>query len=549
VPRFTVTRSVEPATAERLSARRDDVVGEALAGPDGGPEGTRRYVLGDGPFAHYGRTVAVAPPGPDGRVRVEEAYDFALPPGTWRLLLTPAVRLALRRRRPPAGEAEARRVPWWYPPARPDARAARVLGLLATLSLVLGYLGSLLRQTMTFAADEFGAGTAAQGNAFAAVRFGGLLAIALGALADRRGRRLALSLALGASIASTVIGAVAPGLAVLTACQVVNRGSWAAAGILLVIVAAEEMPAGARAYALSLLAMSGALGAGLALWLLPVAGLGERAWRLLFLVPLLFVAPVLRLGRLVPESRRYARPHRDLPLAGHYRRLVLVAGSFLLLNVFAAPQSQFLNEFLRQERGMSATTVSLFGLVTGTPAGIGIVVGGRLADTRGRRLVGAVGIVVGTVLTTLAFVVAGPAMWLCAIGAGIFSAALVPTIAVYGPELFPTSLRGRANGIISTTAMVGSVIGLVAAGYLEDALGSFGRALGVLAVAPLVMAVIVLVWFPETARRELEDLNPEDQLPVELRAGGVEADVLVAAAAAGATAPTPARPARWPRRR
>jgi hypothetical protein len=111
VPRFTVTRSVEPATAERLSARRDDVVGEAPAGPDGGPEGTRRYVLGDGPFAHYGRTVAVAPPGPDGRVRVEEAYDFALPPGTWRLLLTPAVRLALRRRRPPAGEAEARRVP------------------------------------------------------------------------------------------------------------------------------------------------------------------------------------------------------------------------------------------------------------------------------------------------------------------------------------------------------------------------------------------------------------------------------------------------------
>jgi hypothetical protein len=26
------------------------------------------------------------------------------------------------------------------------------------------------------------------------------------------------------------------------------------------------------------------------------------------------------------------------------------------------------------------------------------------------------------------------------------------------------------------------------------------------------MAVVILLWFPETARRELEDLNPEDQL-------------------------------------
>ena len=47
---------------------------------------------------------------------------------------------------------------------------ASVLGLLANLSIVAGYLGTLLTQTMTFAADQFGASTGAQGNAFAAVR-------------------------------------------------------------------------------------------------------------------------------------------------------------------------------------------------------------------------------------------------------------------------------------------------------------------------------------------------------------------------------------------
>jgi MFS family permease len=87
----------------------------------------------------------------------------------------------------------------------------------------------------------------------------------------------------------------------------------------------------------------------------------------------------------------------------------------------------------------------------------------------------------------------------------------VPALSVYGPELFPTSLRGRANGIINTVATVGSVTGLVLAGYLIDRLGSFGLALGLLAIGPLVMAVVVLAYFPETAWRELEDLNPEDR--------------------------------------
>lgn len=555
MPRFTVSRSVPPAVADALARRRDDIVGEAEAAGsvDGRPDDrgptplieTRRFVLGDGPFTQYSRLIeiergsgAAAPDVGGSLVVVRETYDFALPAGTWRFLLAPAVRGALRRRRfeaiagsggipsPPAPGGVAavggdgsdasgrsgRRLPWWYPPQRPDARAAMVLGLLATLALVLGYVSSLLRQTMTFAADEFGSGTSAQGTAFAAVRIGGVLAILLGVLADRRGRRLVLALSLSVSIVATVLGALAPGLAFLTATQAVSRGAWVSAGILLAVVAAEEMPAGARAYALSVLALTGALGAGMVLWVLPLAGLDERAWRLLYLVPVLFVPPVLRIGRLVPESRRYVRPHRRLPLAGHYRRLMLVAGAVFLLNIFAAPEAQFLNEFLRDERGMNATGISLFGLAVGTPVGIGVYIGGRLADTRGRRVVGASGLAVGTVLTAATFGLTGPAMWLSAITGGIFAAATVPTIGVYGPELFPTSLRGRANGIVSTTAMAGAAVGLVAAGHLADALGSFARALALLAIFPLAMAVLILVWFPETARRELEDINPEDRV-------------------------------------
>jgi MFS family permease len=539
VPRFSITRTVDRDTAERLLLPRDDLVAEvALEAATTRPSASavdaddaraaspesRIFGLGGGPFDRYERTVLVSeatPTGaPDrsgeasGSVSVVQTVDFRLPPGTWSFLMDRVFRSALRKGLA-TGSGSSRRLPWWFPPQRPDARAATVLGLLATLSLVVGYHGTLLTQTMTFAADEFGAGTAAQGNAFAAVRIGGLIAIVLGAAADRRGRRLILTLSLLSCVVSTVLGALVPSLALLAATQTVNRGAWAASSLLLAIIAVEEMPAGARAHALSLLAMTGALGAGFAVWLLPVADIGAKgsaSWRLLYLFPLVFVPVIVRFGRLIPESRRYERPHHNVAFAGHYWRLLLLASTSFLFNVFMAPQSQFRNEFLRNERGMGAADVSLFILVTSTVAGLGIIVGGRLADTRGRRMVAASAVVVATIFITLSFSLDGPGMWLTAAAGGIFAAGLVPTIGVYGPELFPTSLRGRANGIITTVAMAGSVIGLAAAGHLEESLGSFMQALGVLAIAPLLMAIVIVAWFPETARRELEDINPEDRL-------------------------------------
>jgi putative MFS transporter len=499
VRRVTSHEVVDADTLARICRPRADVVAERR-------DGSGRFVLDHGPFARYGRTVRVGEPGADGRRSVTQEITYELPPGTWRPLTNRAVGRALRHPRPDG------RTPWWFPPQRPDARGATVLGLLAMLSLAVGYHGTLLSQTMTFAADEFGAGRSAQGLALSTARLGGILAIALGAMADRRGRRVMLLVSLAACIGSTVLGALSPNLATLAGTQAVNRGAWAAASILLAVVTAEEMPKGARAYALGLLAMSTALGAGMALWILPVADLDERAWRLLYLFPLVFVPLVVRVGRLVPESRRYERPHENVSLAGHGGRLFLLASAAFLLNVFVAPQTQFRNEFLRDERGMSAAAIALFILITSTPGGIGITVGGRLADTRGRRVVGATATLGGTLLLAASFTLVGPGLWLSAMLGTIFMAALEPTVRVYGPELFPTSLRGRATGILSMTAMAGGVVGLTAAGTLADALGSFGRAFAVLALAPVAVAGLVLWRFPETARRELEDLNPEDKL-------------------------------------
>ena len=192
------------------------------------------------------------------------------------------------------------------------------------------------------------------------------------------------------------------------------------------------------------------------------------------------------------------------------RRLALLAAGGFLAAAFVNPASQLQNTFLADERGFSGARITLFTLLTGTPASIGVIVGGRLAE-RSRRLVCATGLIVGTTLVVLAYLAVGWPLWALGIVAGIFSAATVPALAVYGPELFPTAVRGRANGVISVVSRIGAVTGLLAAGLLSSRLGGLGPALAVLGAGPLLLAVLVLAAYPETASRELEDLNPEDR--------------------------------------
>ena len=92
----------------------------------------------------------------------------------------------------------------------------------------------------------------------------------------------------------------------------------------------------------------------------------------------------------------------------------------------------------------------------------------------------------------------------------MIAAATVPALGVYGPELFPTALRGRANGLITLTGVCGSSLGLILAGRFATHFDSFGPGMAILAVGPLIVAVLVMTLYPETAHIELEVLNPED---------------------------------------
>ena len=490
--RIVTNHPADGASTARIHTPRDDVVVERAVG-DG------RFVAETGPFSRYKRTLTEREDG-----SVDEVIDCALAVPFWWPVFWGPMRAALRRR-PRDGHG-----PWWAPPAALDTRAATVLGLLASLAIVEGYTGTLLTQTITYAADEFGADRSGQGTTLAAVRVGVLLALVLAARADRFGRRrLLVTSAAGACLAAAA-GAVAPTLGALAVTQMLVTGFGGATGILIAITSAEEMPAGARAYAYSLLTMAGALGAGMCLWVLPVADLGERGWRVTYAVPLLGLAVVAAVARRLPESRRFERPHAATTLPTHGRRLALLAGAAFLGALFIAPAFQFQNDFLREEHGFSAARISLFTILTSTPGALGIVFGGRLADVRGRRLVGAVGVAGGTLAVVASFASSGWPLWAWAAVGSVVGGLAVPSLGVYRPELFPTALRGRASGVIGVVALTGSAIGLVTVGRLVDRWGSYAGPIALMAIGPLLMAVLVIVAFPETKSRELEDLNPED---------------------------------------
>lgn len=464
--------------------------------------GGGRFAAEAGPLSGYERRIELEDLGVD-RVQVTETVDYRLAIPFFGWLFALPIRRALRR-----GD---RATPWWAPPDRVDARGATVLGTLAVASMVGGYLGGLLSHTIAFAGQEFDAGAAAQGAAGIVARIGGVIALLLAAgAADRLGRRRVILVTAAAGCLLTAVGALAPSLPWHTAAQAVARPMGLALLVCISIAAAEEMPRGSRAYAVSVLGMSAAAGSGIGIIALPLADLAPWGWRLLHVLPLVALPFLLGVARHLPETRRFERPHVEARMGGHLARFWLLAASAVLANVFIAPASFFLNKFLVDERGFSATAVAVFTLVTATPGAIGVLVGGRLADTRGRRPVGAVALVVAAVATVLAFHSAGAPLWLWTVVASIIGSASVPALGVYGPELFPTALRGRVGGMLAITSLVGSVAGLLVGGAVADSPGGLATALVPLSLGPLAVAALVLLAYPETARRELEDINPED---------------------------------------
>jgi len=492
----------EPAVAAALALPRDDIVRER---PGTAP---LTFEQTEGPFLDYARRIT---PAAGGALRETTSYRWSLPWFAW--LFTLPLRWTIGRRFAPPGRRHhphGAPTPFWAPPDRLDPRQLRVLGLLAAASMSSAFVNTLFTQTVNFAADDYGITDTGVGVAGAVVRAGIVFVLPVAVLADRIGRRRVVTAMAVAAPLVTAAGAVAPSFGLLVATQTIGRPIGLALDFLVAVVATEEMPRNSRAYAVSVLAMASGLGAGVAVMALPLADVSAGSWRYVYVVSLVWLAVAVSIARGLPETARFQRPHVVAPALDRRRFGVLATAAFLG-NVFVAPASLFQNGYLDEERGYSATLIAVFTLTTATPAALGLIVGGRLADIGGRRRIIALGVPATAGFLVLSYSVGGPLMWIAVFLAGLCGGITYPALAVYRTELFPTGNRSRGAGLLTAAALLGGIGGLLAMGSLLDRGWTHGRVIALLAVGQLAVVVIVAGWYPETAHRELEELNPLDR--------------------------------------
>lgn len=461
-------------------------------------------------------TVACSARDRAGTAIVDAGRGERLPYFGW--ILAPLMRAVVRDglRRIAAGRASR---PWWAPPVPVDPpRAAVYATLCATIALGT-FCGALLGQSGAYVASSFGADTATLSLVLAISRIGSIVTLFGSVLADRRGRRRVLVVAVAGTCMATLVSAAAPTLAVFTVAQLLARGfvnlTLGVAAVCLI----EEAPEGGRAYLLSLAAMAGGAGFALGAILLVIADAAPWAWRILFAVGGAGIVLLPGLAARLPESSRFADLAargaatgrvRELVDRTYRRRFALFVTTAFLTNAFAAASSQLTNPFLHDERGYSAFGILVLRIVAQGPLLLVVVwIGGRLAESAGRRPLVIWGTFCATVLEALFFLAGGPLMWLSLFGASVAGALAAPAFGAMGGELFPTEVRGTASAGVLVGGVLGGVAGLAVTGWLSTSI-SLGAALAVVAVPAALAAVVLVPFLPEGAGRDLDDLSPPE---------------------------------------
>jgi len=192
----------------------------------------------------------------------------------------------------------------------------------------------------------------------------------------------------------------------------------------------------------------------------------------------------------------------------------LLVGSWVLITIntlifgFVIFLPQF---FLRQ--GLTITNSLGYTVVLAAASLVGCAFGAVLSDYIGRRwsIIGASFLTIAAGWVYLHFNAASDPVIVLTVGAILIVAIYIQTailFGVYTPELFPTEIRLRANGICNTLGRGATVVSPFVVGYLivnYQLPGVVWLMIGLV----VIQIIAVYFWGVEPARRPLEGLDPK----------------------------------------
>lgn len=349
------------------------------------------------------------------------------------------------------------------------------------------------------------------GGLLAFLRLGTLLSVGLAAFADRRGRRRLLIVSVAGCALANLATACAGSDATFAWWQLAARCFLSAQILLAGVVVSEELAADHRGRGLGVLTAVGGLGGAVALLAFALVDHLPSGWRALFVIGAFGALGLPALARSLGETGRFvAQASRDGaawdPLVAivrlHGVRLAAMAAVVAPVALIMEPASMLMSKHLQDDVGLSPARVGLLMGVCGIATPVGNVVLGAASDRFGRKPV--------TILTSL-LLSAAVALFYGAAGLPALAGGLALLFLSIGGvmvlhtalvnELFPTAMRSTASGLREAVATVGASFGLW--------LLSHGASVGWLLLATPI-SPLVLLFLPETARRELEEIERDE---------------------------------------
>jgi MFS family permease len=398
-------------------------------------------------------------------------------------------------------------LPKFLNPTEPFAATdRRIVFLLGIVAFVAGYGGAQMPHTLPFARLSLDLTEGNMSVLFAIVRAVSLAGVGFSIFADRRGRRDPLIAAVALLALGSLLTAFIPSLAVYVASQAVVRIAVVAIAALGMVLLAEELSPGVRGYGMGLYGLSGSLGVGAGLLLLPIAERSDAGWRILFALAGLGLLILPLLVRFLPESRAY-RPGKPISFIaalrmGLGRHFWPLAGVSFFVAAFSAPAFDFVLERLINDLEWDSSAARFLLIAASGLGALGLLLGGRLADRIGRRPTAVIAIATGLVggvgfyLLDSGWFLAGT-IFVSTVGATM----LTPALGAMRAELFPTRVRATSAAWVTNIAILGSITGFLLGGVLIDRIG-LSMTIASLG-AGLIVSIILVLTLPETKGMDL----------------------------------------------
>ncbi|HUI83066.1 MAG TPA: MFS transporter [Candidatus Binatia bacterium] len=340
-----------------------------------------------------------------------------------------------------------------------------------------------------------------------------------GILADRLGRVRVLQITILWFSAFTFLSGLTTSFGQMLAARALQGfgfgGEWAAGAVLI----AETVQAKYRGKAVACVQSGWSVGYGAAALLFTLifnVFPAQQAWRYLFFAGLVPALLVFFVRRYVNEPQVYVATRKKIEQGAQAPRFWdIFTGSTLKTTALATLLTMgilggnyniltWLPTYLRTVRHLSVTNTGAFLLVNILGSWMGYVIGGYIADWLGRRwafVLCACGAII-TVIVYMFGAVNNTMILILGFPLGFFASATNAGVGAFLSELFPSRLRGTAQGFSYNAGRgIGAMFPFLV-GVFSDKF-ALGPVVGIVATTAYSLVIIAAIALPETKAKEL----------------------------------------------